>query len=157
MSQVPTEPKEERDGAPGAAAPPPDPKPQIAELEKRYGQPELLAETRAGCALARRNARMADSLWLRTLQQLDQLPLPAVLNALRLYTTRYADGDKAEAYLVGIARRNAVDGRLGRLAGMPGVHRIEPPKIVVTEDPRAMLRRVTAEKAAARALRAAGG
>jgi hypothetical protein len=103
-------------GSPPEAAPPepsgPSESEQISEIERRYPA-GLCAEARAGCALSRRTNRLADSVWLRTLRQLERLPASTATAAMRLFVERYADGDKGETYLVGIARREAKRGGKG--------------------------------------------
>lgn len=84
---------------------------QIKELESRYPS-DLCADVREGIALCRRNGKVSDSVWLKTLRQLEAHPADAVVEAMRTYAGRYADGEKGEAYLVGIARR-AAKGRTG--------------------------------------------
>ena len=77
---------------------------RIAELEARYELPALLEDVKAGCALTRRTARIADSVWLRTLERLEKHDREAVVRAMRIYTDRYADGERGEQYLLGIVR-----------------------------------------------------
>lgn len=57
--------------------------------------------------MTRRNGKLADAVWARTLRQLEAYPLEAVVAALETFVARYADGTKDERYLVGIARGNA--------------------------------------------------
>lgn len=92
---------------PAEADPPPvDPAVEIRALEARYPG-GLCAEARGAVALSRRNGKIADSVWLRTLRQLDAHPVAAAIHALQVFVERHADGDKGEAYLVAIARREA--------------------------------------------------
>lgn len=96
--------------APSPAVPEPipqvDPRAEIRALEARY-PPGLCAEARAAVALSRRNGKVADSVWLKALRQLDAHPVATSTHALRVFVERHADGDKGEAYLVAIARREA--------------------------------------------------
>ena len=79
---------------------------QIRTLCARYPA-ELVAETREAIALTRRNGKVSDSVWLKLLRQLEAHPIEAVTTAMRTYTERYADGEKGEAYLLGIVRSEA--------------------------------------------------
>ena len=119
-----------------ASAPGPDrpPKPPVAELSAalmaRYPDPSLLAAARDGCELTRRSGRMADSVWLRTLERLAKLPVAAVEEAIAAYLDGHADGDKGEAYLLAIARRKARPQRLPTAAmarSGPGPRPASPP------------------------------
>lgn len=113
---------------PGAAAPsapqpveePPKPQPRarIAELEAAYGAPELLAETRSGIGLSRQHGRITDAVWLSVLERLAKHPAAAALHAMRVYCEHHADGDKAEGYLVAIARNAAKNMQTGRTTGL---------------------------------------
>lgn len=79
---------------------------RIRELESRY--PAGLAnEARQACASARRNGKMANSLWLATLETLSKHPLDLVTRSVRTFVERYADGQKDERYLLGIVRGEA--------------------------------------------------
>lgn len=82
---------------------------QIQDLEARYPS-GICAEAREAVALSRRNGKVADSVWLTTLRKLDGLPEAASTHAMRIFVERHADGDKGEAYLVAIARREAKGG-----------------------------------------------
>jgi hypothetical protein len=77
---------------------------QISALEARYPA-GLPAQAREACALSRRNGKLADGVWLRTLQRLGTYSLEASAYALTEFTEKYADGEKREAYLLAIARR----------------------------------------------------
>jgi hypothetical protein len=94
----------EEEGREGASAPAPSER--IRELSVRYPA-GLLEEVHQGCALSRKSGRLADSVWLVTLERLAALPADAVLRAMRTFVERHADGDKSESYLVGIARGEA--------------------------------------------------
>ena len=122
-----------REAAP-AAPPAIPPKPPVAELSAalmaRYPDPSLLAAARDGCELTRRSGRMADSVWLRTLERLAKLPVAAVEEAIAAYLDGHADGDKGEAYLLAIARRKARPQRLPTAAmarSGPGPRPASPP------------------------------
>lgn len=82
------------------------PRRSVPELEARYPA-ELVTEARTACALARKNGRMADGVWVTTLERLEALPVDAVVRAMRVFVEKHADGDKKEEYLIGIARREA--------------------------------------------------
>lgn len=82
---------------------------EIKNLEARY-ESGLPAEARDACALSRKNGSMKDSVWLTVLRRLDKLPVHAVEHAMRLMTEKHGDGDKNEAYMIGIARRAAKNG-----------------------------------------------
>lgn len=112
---------------PSASARGPSPSDRIKELEARYPA-DLVTETRDGCALARRNAKMSDGRWLATLERLDKLPADAVIEAMRTFVDRYADGERDERYLEGIARRVAKDGPR-TLNGLPARGALPPAKI----------------------------
>lgn len=88
---------------------------RVSELEARYPA-DLVAEARAGCALSRKSNKMSDTVWLATLERLAKLPADAVVAAMRAFVERHADGDKGEAYLEAIARREAKGLRVKRLA-----------------------------------------
>jgi len=102
----------ERAAAPVAApaAPsrpaPEDLTPRIAQLEGKYPA-AAVADARAACARSRKTGKMADSVWLATLQKLDAYAAEYVVSALRTFADRYADGSKDENYLVGIARNES--------------------------------------------------
>jgi hypothetical protein len=119
----------ESPSAPPPAAPDPEPEKlteAIRDLEVRY-PPGLCAEARTAVALSRRNGRVADSVWLRTLRLLDAHPIAAATHAMQVFVERHADGDKGEAYLVAIARREAAGARPGaRRASVatPGTHEL---------------------------------
>ena len=110
------------DGAPVPSRPVPSPTPltpvppeppkaeQIAELEGRY-PPSVVAEARAGCALTRDRKKMGDGPWLKTLRKLAEYPRDASLNAMEVFADRYADGDRGEKYMIGIARNYRPDDR----------------------------------------------
>lgn len=84
---------------------------QIRELESAYPA-DLVADAREAVGLCRRNGKVADSVWLKTLERLAKLPSDASTRAMQTYVARYADGERDERYLVGIARREA-KGRRG--------------------------------------------
>lgn len=107
---------EEREDMGGADAP--GPADQIRELSSRYPA-ELLNEARQGCALSRKNGRMTDAVWAGVLAKLSKLPDAAVLRALQTFVERYADGEKSEAYLLGIARGEAKRGGKSVSARLP--------------------------------------
>lgn len=86
------------------------PRERIAELEARYGAPETLREARESCSLSRRNGQMTDAVWARTLTRLAAYPVHVVLHAMQKFNERYADGNKDEAYLCGMARNMAMRG-----------------------------------------------
>lgn len=119
-------------------APKPEHGPAIAELEGRYPA-GLMARVREGCALARRNGRMADSLWLTTLRKLEAHDVAAVVSACEVYLDRYADGDKAEGYLLGIVRREARRGP----SSQRGSARL-PPAVITDAEAAESARRVDA-------------
>lgn len=106
----------ESPSAPSPAAPDAEPKENLGDeirtLEARYPS-GLCAEARGAVALSRRNGKISDSVWLKTLRQLDAHPVAAATHAMRVFVERHADGDKGEAYLVAIARREASGGRSG--------------------------------------------
>jgi hypothetical protein len=79
---------------------------RLRELSGRYPA-DLLDEARAACALSRKSGRMAESVWLTTLERLATLPTHAVVEAMRVFVERHADGDKGEAYLVAVAKGKA--------------------------------------------------
>jgi hypothetical protein len=83
---------------------------EIAALEARYRAP-LPADARKACALRRRNGQMANTVWLATLRSLDAFPVQASESAMTTFLERYADGEKDERYLLGIARGNAESAR----------------------------------------------
>lgn len=87
--------------------------PPLAELEAPYPA-GLVAEARQACALSRKNGRMADSVWHRTLVALSTHPPGDVVEAMRTFVEKHADGDKSEAYLLGIARRRKQETRRQR-------------------------------------------
>ncbi len=107
----------------GAAAPPLSDR--IDELEGRYA-PGLAAEARAACALSRRNGKMADAVWLRTLEALAAHPTATAEHAMRTFCERYGDGEKDERYLIGIARGEAK--RRTKRGGRP-MDRQEPARV----------------------------
>lgn len=80
--------------------------PSLAELESAYPA-DIVAETRQACANSRRSGRMTDSVWLAVLQKLAKLPPADVVDAMRIFVDKYADGERDERYLLGIARRLA--------------------------------------------------
>lgn len=84
----------------------PSPQEQIRDLAARYPA-ELVAEAREAVALSRRTGKVSDSVWLRTLKKLNAYPLEAAVHAMRVFSEKHADGDKGEAYLVAIAKREA--------------------------------------------------
>ncbi len=100
--------EEEGEGPPPAPDEPerrePSPQKRIAELEAQLDSPALLADTREAVALSRRNGKVADSVWLKTLQALATFDRSVALEAMHTFTERHADGDKNERYLLGIAR-----------------------------------------------------
>jgi hypothetical protein len=111
---------------PSDGSPTVDPADEIRSLESVY-PPGLCSEARDGCALSRRNGRMADSVWLLTLRKLSAFPVAVSTGAMRVFVEKHADGDKGEAYLVAIARREASSGRSGaRKASVatPGTHEL---------------------------------
>lgn len=79
---------------------------KIPELEARYPD-GLPGDARDACALSRKNGKLADSVWLRTLRKLDAYPVEASTHAMRVFVEKHADGEKREEYLVAIARREA--------------------------------------------------
>lgn len=97
---------------------------QIEILESTYpnGLPE---QARLGCGLTRQNGKLADTVWLRTLQALAQTGVHAI-EAMRIYVEKYANGEKDERYLIGIARglqrggKNSHAPRIGMIP--PGKH-----------------------------------
>jgi hypothetical protein len=84
-------------------APRPDPGARIEELSRRYPA-SLLVEVRAACARSRSTGRMADSVWLATLEKLDAFALDVALGGMQTFADRYADGSRDERYLLGIVR-----------------------------------------------------
>lgn len=94
---------EEQETTPAADEPP---RRLASELEARYPS-ALIAETRHACALARKNGKMADTVWLTTLERLEAFPVDAVARGCRIFVDKHADGEKDEAYLIGIVRREA--------------------------------------------------
>lgn len=109
---LPTEEKEEPEFRSEPASPGPSVAEAIRDLQTRY-PPGFAQELRDACALNRQRGKMADSCWLKVLHQLEAHPLPAVLEAGRTFLERHADGDKGEAYLLGIVRRRRRDTRAG--------------------------------------------
>jgi hypothetical protein len=79
-------------------------KTEIAQLEARYADDALVRETRAACALSRRNGKMSDAVWLRTLQRLSAFRQQSVIGAMREFVEKWADGSRAESYLIAIAK-----------------------------------------------------
>jgi hypothetical protein len=79
---------------------------EIRTLEARYPT-GLCAEAREACALSRRGGKLADSVWLKLLRQLDAHPVERVAEGMRTFAERYADGEKDERYLLGIVRKGA--------------------------------------------------
>lgn len=117
---------EERENKKTPPSPPaPAPGERIRELEARYPA-ELATEARQACALARRNGRMSDGRWLATLERLAKLPAPDVIDAMRMFVERYADGAKDERYLEGIARNAARGKGHGRTNGAHPPSSINP-------------------------------
>lgn len=108
-----------------AEADPPSVEPavEIRALEARYPS-GLCAEAREAVALSRKHGKVADSVWLATLRKLDAHPVAASTHALRVFVERYGDGDKGEAYLVAIARREAkgTTARNARGPARPATH-----------------------------------
>jgi hypothetical protein len=85
---------------------------QIAQLEAEL-DPELCADARQACALSRTNGKLADSVWLRSLQAMSTHPAPLANEAMRTFAGRYGDGEKNERYMLGILRSLA-KGKTGR-------------------------------------------
>jgi hypothetical protein len=94
--------------------------PQIAALEATLGV-ELCRDAREGCELSRRNGKMADSVWHRTLQALHKVGVDHAQAAIRVFVERYADGSRDERYLVGIARNEATRTKTARVRGLVAV------------------------------------
>jgi len=91
---------------------------QIRALEFRFGE-RLSAEARDAVGLSRRRGKVADPVWLRTLQALDAHGAPAASAAMTTFVESYGDGDKGEAYLIAIARNLAAGrGRQRRITGL---------------------------------------
>jgi hypothetical protein len=105
-TKSPLEGQEEHEGAEA-----PNLAERVRERAARYPA-GLVEEARLACALSRKNGRMAESVWLTTLERLEAFPTAAVVEAMRVFVERHADGDKSEAYLVAIAR--------GKARGAPG-------------------------------------
>lgn len=82
---------------------------EIAKLQEPYPA-DLVDETRDACGLHRNSGRIADSVWLRTLQALAKSPTDAVVRAMRIYVEKCGDGSKGERYLLGIVRGEAKRG-----------------------------------------------
>lgn len=82
---------------------------EISSLERRY-EPELVKGARDACALSRRNGSMSDSVWLTTLRKLAGHPVEASQGAMKRMIEQYADGEKDERYMLGIASRLAREG-----------------------------------------------
>ena len=120
----PSQSQRERESARPAAAEPP-PGVRILELESRYRE-GVCAEVRKACALSRRNGKMADSVWLQTLEALAAHELGHAQGAMETFAGRYADGEKDERYLLGICRGNAKGERQGGFAGKSGKVRPSP-------------------------------
>lgn len=108
---------------PAAAEPPPGVR--ILELEARYRE-GVCAAARQACALSRRNGKMADSVWLTTLEALAAHETAHAEGALETFAARYADGEKDERYLLGICRGNAKGGRTGGNASASARPRASP-------------------------------
>jgi hypothetical protein len=89
---------------------PEDLTPRIAELESKYPA-AAVADARSACARYRKTGKMADSVWLATLEQLEAFAPEFVVSAMRIFADRYSDGSKNENYLVGITRGEAERGR----------------------------------------------
>jgi hypothetical protein len=98
-------------GSDSGASPAPPSGPSVAEqvrgLEAAYPDTVTLHEARDACAMSRRNGRMADTVWLRTLQAMAEHPRDSVLRACRTFADKYSDGEKDERYLLGIVRSEA--------------------------------------------------
>ena len=94
--------EEQRDDA----RPEPSPAAQIREHEQRYTG-DLTKLARQACALSRRDGRMSDAVWARTLVKLSAFDRRHAESAMRLMAERYGDGSKNEKYMLGIARREA--------------------------------------------------
>jgi hypothetical protein len=76
---------------------------RIVALESRYPA-ELVVSVRAGCARYRKTGRIADSVWLATLERLDAFAPEMAVAGMRTFVDRYSDGSKDENYLLGIVR-----------------------------------------------------
>ena len=83
---------------------------QIHSLQSRYVS-GLVTDCRTSCALSRRSGKMSDSVWLQVLTKLSKHPVISVENAMRVFSDKYADGEKDERYLLGIVRGNAKGNR----------------------------------------------
>lgn len=93
-----------------------------AALSRYAGSEDLLSEARAGCALSRRNGKLADTVWLRFLESAAQHPVEKVISACQIFCERYADGEKSEMYLLGIIRGEARGKRGKRGNAAPAKH-----------------------------------
>jgi hypothetical protein len=114
-----------RDHSPSAApqaAPEEDFSVRISELSSRYPK-QLLAAVYDGCRLHRQSARIADSVWLATLEKLAAHPVDVVERAMTTFVDRYGAGARDERYLLGIVRGEASSATSqparGRLAVAP--------------------------------------
>lgn len=76
---------------------------QIETLESAYPK-ALVEQTRIGCGLRRRNGKLADTVWLSTLETLKSIGVNFSKMAMEKFVEKYADGEKDERYLIGIAR-----------------------------------------------------
>lgn len=101
----------------GPVAPPASERVRLLEARYREG---LCEAARHACALSRRNGKMADTVWLTTLEALDAHEVAHAEAALETFADRYADGAKDERYLIGICRGNAKGGRQGAFTGKSG-------------------------------------
>jgi len=93
---------------------------EIRRLEDLFGG-TLARSAREGIGLSRKNGRVADSVWVRTLQRLEKIGPDCGIAAMRTFVERHADGDKGEAYLVAIARGLAK--RVGTQVSLVGTAR----------------------------------
>lgn len=123
--------EEEHPSAPAEPPAAPSLGSEIRELEARYVH-GLPAEAREAIALSRRNGKVADSVWLNTLRKLAAHPVDVAEFALRTFCEKHADGEKTEAYLVGIARQEArrrtAGGSLGTAPNRAGYAPPAPPE-----------------------------
>lgn len=77
---------------------------QIEQLEVLYTV-GVAAAAREACALSRKNGKMTDSVWLRTLNKLATYPKERAEEAMVKMAETYGDGEKDEQYMIGIARK----------------------------------------------------
>jgi hypothetical protein len=79
----------------------------IAALTSRYPNAPLVLAVRDQCRRTRKTGRMAASVWRGVLEECAGWPVDIVERAMETFRDKHDDGEKAEAYLVGIAKGEA--------------------------------------------------